>query len=66
MQLANGNAVVLCVDVFAFTAFCFLLTQIQRLSLDDFQKLITSGDMLLPSITTGFLALQHLRTQGLV
>jgi hypothetical protein len=32
--------------------------------LDEFRRLMAGGDMLLPSITTGFMALERLREEG--
>jgi hypothetical protein len=40
--------------------------KVHRVSLDEFRKLMLGGDMLLPSITTGFMALEKLREEGLL
>jgi len=41
-------------------------TQVLRMPLEEFRALMLGGDMLLPSITTGFMAIDKLREQGLV
>jgi hypothetical protein len=40
--------------------------QVLRVPLDEFRALMLSGDMLLPSITTAYLALDALREKGLL
>lgn len=40
--------------------------QVQRVSVEAFEELMVGGDMLLPSVTTGFLALRQLRQRGLI
>jgi hypothetical protein len=37
-----------------------------RVPLDEFRRLMVGGDMLLPSITTSFMALEKLREEGLL
>ena len=43
-----------------------LLLQVLRVPLDEFKALMLSGDMLLPSITTAYLALDALKDKGLL
>lgn len=38
--------------------------QILRMPLDGFRQLMQGGDMLLPSITTGYLAIERLQHEG--
>ena len=40
--------------------------QVLQVPLPEFEALLVSGDMLLPSITTGFLALKQLKALGLL
>jgi hypothetical protein len=40
--------------------------QVLQVPLTDFEALLVSGDMLLPSVTTGFLALKQLKTLGML
>ena len=40
--------------------------QVLRVPLDEFRALLVGGDMLLPSVATGFLALERLREEGLI
>jgi hypothetical protein len=37
-----------------------------RVPLDEFRRLMVGGDMLLPSITTAYLALDKLKEEGLL
>lgn len=43
-----------------------LSVQVLRVPLEEFKSLMVSGDMLLPSITTAYLAIDKLREQGLL
>jgi hypothetical protein len=45
---------------------CVGALQVLRVPLEEFRSLMTSGDLLLPSVTTGFLALQRLQQMGLI
>jgi hypothetical protein len=40
--------------------------QVLRVPLDEFRRLMVSGEMLLPSITTAYMALDKLKEQGLL
>jgi hypothetical protein len=40
--------------------------QVLRVPLDAFRRIMLSGEMLLPSITTAYLALDKLQEQGLL
>lgn len=40
--------------------------EVLRMPLEEFQKLMLGGDMLLPSITTGYMAMDKLRAEGLL
>lgn len=40
--------------------------QVLRVPVDEFKRLMLGGDMLLPSITTGFMALERLQQEGLL
>jgi hypothetical protein len=40
--------------------------QVLRLPLDEFRRLMVSGEMLLPSITTAYMALDRLAELGLL
>lgn len=40
--------------------------QVVRVGLPELRRLMLSGDMLLPSVTTCFLALERLQEQGLL
>lgn len=42
------------------------LLQVLRMPLDDFRRLMLSGDLLLPSITTAYMALDRLQSLGLL
>jgi hypothetical protein len=44
----------------------WVLLQVLRVPLEEFRSLMTSGDLLLPSVTTAFLALQRLQQMGLI
>jgi hypothetical protein len=45
---------------------CVWRAQVLRVPLEEFKALMLSGDMLLPSITTAYLAMDKLREQGLL
>lgn len=38
--------------------------QVLRVPLDQFRKVMVSGDLMLPSITTAYMALDRLKEQG--
>ena len=42
------------------------LIEVQRLDIPELQKLMVSGNMLLPSVATCFMGLDNLRSQGLL
>lgn len=40
--------------------------QVLRVPLDEFKRMMLSGEMLLPSITTAYMALDKLKEEGLL
>ncbi len=54
-----------CGDIWCIGCPC-PLPQVVRVGLPELRRLMLSGDMLLPSVTTCFLALERLQQQGLL